>query len=173
MKNCIFLITVLFIIVGCTKKEPKIIKGNYYFDFDEVVYYNTTDMEKSYDYDKKNITPIDSITIQIMRGDMPTSLNDSISIAYLDSIGFNRKVLPVSKNKEIKEVFREKKVDSYEVTACAWTYRDIYILKKNGKITGIVKLCYDCGQYEFIGTNANTDGFGTYGEFYQLRQLVK
>lgn len=56
---------------------------------------------------------------------------------------------------------------------CEPIYRDIFLFKKNTKVSGIAKLCYDCEKSLFIGTSAVVSNFGAKGEFEQLRKIIK
>ncbi len=178
----ILLLAVGTMIFGCkngssqpNEEKNEVVKGKYYFDFDEVVYYSASDKYPDPDQirEKEVKTKIDTMTIEIMQGYLPQATSDTIYIAYFDSIGFKKKIIPEGKQNALREIFREKSVENSETAACAWTYRDFYLFKKKGKVTGIAKLCYECGIDEFIGTTASTIGFGYYGEYGQLREIVK
>lgn len=150
----------------------------YYFDFDEVVYYSIEIDEDvvfssmiGYEEEKYK-TERDSIVTEIIIEDGPYGLTDASFENNMKEIGFKSKSLSDSKLAEFKEIFREKLSIPYDVS-CMPVYRDIYVFKKNGKISGIAKLCYDCEMSHFIGTNANTGNFGADGEFGKLNELVK
>lgn len=149
------------------------ISGKYYYDFDEVIYYKTTKgIDDLIAIDDKEVKTFkDSVTSQIMAdfGEIPYA----VTANYLDSIGYTRKEVPLSKLPALKEIFREKSTERTEFAACAPIYRDIYVFKKNGKFSGMAKLCYECGLSRFIGTDAKTGDFGMEGEFGKLDELVK
>lgn len=150
----------------------------YYFDFDEVAYYKTTkdfneiigDEEVRSLKDVKTLK--DSVAFQLM-GKFGEAVPYDVAATYLDSIGFEKKVLPASKNAALMEIFREKFKERTEWTTCEPIYRDIYVFKKNGKVVGMGKLCYECGDSRFFGTSAKTGNFGMDGEYGKLRELVK
>jgi flagellar basal body-associated protein FliL len=170
-----------------TVQAAKPALGRYYFDFDEVVYYSIK-VEDDPVYDaadrhRKRIvskaktpataaTDKDSLISDFIFDYLPATINDTSFEKGLLKIGYTSKKLGKDKLKELKEVFREKGSDMGDV-ACIAIYRDIYVFKKNGKISGIAKLCYDCGMSHFIGTSADTGNFGAEGEFEKLRELVK
>ncbi|PZR19509.1 MAG: hypothetical protein DI539_13780 [Flavobacterium psychrophilum] len=148
-------------------------KGKAYFDFDEVVYYKTIkDFDDLIDVDGKKVrTRKDSVTEQII-SDFEEVVPYDVAAAYLDSIGFEKQVLLVSKHSELMEIFSEKSNLNIGSTTCEPIYRDVYVFKKNGKFSGMAKLCYECGLSHFIGTNADTDNFGSEGEYTKLKALV-
>ncbi len=157
-----------------SENEYEFVLGKYYYDFDEVLYYKTAkDFDDLVAIDKKEIKTLkDSITSKLMT-DFDEAVSYDVAAVYLDSIGFEKKVLPPSKHAALREIFREKISNISETTVCEPIYRDIYVFKKNGKLAGIAKLCYSCGQSRFIGTNANTENFGMDGEFGTLEKIVK
>lgn len=168
-------------IVGCNEKQsngvavkPKL--GAHYFDFDEAIYYNITD-SLSNDIDSNpDRSATDSIGERLLSGRNARELSDTIAIAWLDSVGFSKRVFNEVEQVKLREIFREKSFDYDEdetVTTCAPVFRDIYLFKKEGKPTGIVKICYDCGDLQIIGAKADTKGFGYNGEYKQLYELVK
>lgn len=152
--------------------------GDYYYDFDEVVCYHTTkDLNEIIGNNevrslKDAKTLKDSVAYQIM-SDFEEPIPYDVVAVYLDSIGFEKKVLPVSIHSELMEIFREKPTVRTESTTCEPIYRDIYVFKKNGKFSGMTKLCYECGDSRFIGTDADTGDFGMEGEFGRLKEIVK
>ena len=84
-------------------------KQVYYYDFDEVIYYKTT---KGFDEliaidDKEEMALKDSVTNQLM-GEFEEAVPYDVAATYLDRIGFEKKVLPVSKHDALMEIFREK-----------------------------------------------------------------
>jgi hypothetical protein len=148
---------------------------SYYFSFDEVVYYKTKiGWDELSVIDRKKIKTVnDSMTMTLMGDYNFESIPDNRAVTYLDNLDFEKKTIPVSKHELIREVFREKLSTYYETTLCEPIYRDVYVFKQNGEITGIAKLCYECGLSSFTGTSADTEDFGADGEFEKLKELVK
>jgi hypothetical protein len=155
-------------------------KQEYYYDFDEVIYYKTTkdfnDLVAIGNEEVRSLKDVktlrDSVAFQIM-GDFEEAVPYDVAATYVDSIGFEKKILPVSKHTALMEIFREKPKMRTEWTTCEPIYRDIYVFKKNGKVVGMGKLCYECGDSRFFGTNAATGDFGMDGEYGKLKELVK
>ncbi|MDV6168685.1 hypothetical protein R1T16_09635 [Flavobacterium sp. DG1-102-2] len=166
MKNAFKIILlalcVSFSIIACKDKQNQNVKAKkYYFDFDVVEYYITDKGFKdlAVNYNKKNKTLKDKVTLKIMSSfDQPVSYETAIK--NLESIGFKKVVIPVSKHDVLRSIFTEKPSKRTESVACEPIYRDIYVFRKNGKVSGIAKLCYECGLSDFIGTKADTDNFG-------------
>lgn len=164
------------IAIGCRNNTSQdvMVKGDYFFNFDEVVYYRA---DKKYPniYEVNHKSPktlTDSMTVKIMRRESPENISDTLAIMYLDSIGFEKINISQNKLDSLREIFRERNGCESYTTSCLSTYRDVYLLKKKGKVTGIVKLCYECGDMRFIGTKADVRNFGCQGEFGKLRKIV-
>jgi hypothetical protein len=154
----------------------KIPTKNYFFDFDEAIFYSGTRMRTTEIFEKDhhpNKKIGDSIVAGIVTDWDHQLLIDKKSLAYLDSLGFDRRIIPVSEHKFLTEIFREKNyVDYLSETTCAPIFCDIYVFKKKGEIIGIAKLGYNCHKHVIRGTKANTSGFGKNGEYEQLRELM-
>lgn len=167
--------------------NSKVTLGKYYFDFDEVVYYNI-EIDDDLVYDaadrhrkrimtksKSHATPAtdkDSLMSGIILDYLPESVNDAAFEKSLSEIGYTSKKISKDKFGELNEIFREKGINTGDA-ACETIYRDIFVFKKRGKVSGIAKLCYECGLSHFIGTNADTGTFGEHGEFEKLKEIVK
>ena len=72
----------------------------------------------------------------------------------------------------LNNLFREKEIEDVSVTSCEPIYNDILLFKKNSKVTGIVKICFNCWQYEIIGTIANTETFGQGKDNMELKKIL-
>ena len=58
-------------------------------------------------------------------------------------------------------------------TACIHVYRDILIFKKEGKVIGTAKICFDCMSKQIKGTTANTENFGQDGDYEKLEKILR
>lgn len=150
---------------------------NYYFDFDEAIYYSGTDSITNQIFDRDsqpNKSFKDSIVNEIVSDFHHQAADDKNVLRYIDNMGFSETVIPKSKHAELKEIFRERDYTmNLESTTCEPIFRDIFVLKKKGKVTGMAKICYDCGMHRILGTKANTDGFGESGEYGKLLKLMR
>jgi len=171
MKYLLSICLLLLLLVGCHQDKPAITKGKYFFDFDEVVYYKTeATTELLY---KRPHTPSENLFIQIVNGNTPQKLSDTNFLSYIDTVGYIKKVIPARKHAAIREIFSEKNCEDNSITSCTRFFRDIYIFKKKGKVTGVAKLCYECGDEFFISAKGNTSCFGATGEYEKLTEIVK
>ncbi|NMH26517.1 hypothetical protein [Flavobacterium silvaticum] len=162
----IFFFVLVAVSISCNRQKPL---GNKFFDFDSSDYYslNLNDRQIS----KLNLENATASTI--ISGYYPESINEISEISKLGEIGYTKTTLNAKQVKELSQIFRENSNGDFEFAACLPIYRDIFVLKKNSKIVGIVKLCYECGQASFRGTKANTENFGANEEFLKINLVLK
>lgn len=114
------------------------------------------------------------LLLDVLTSYTPESLKDSVFVAQLEDIGYNKKVLPDSINESLNKIFSERAYDEdYAAPACMPYFRDVYVFRKNNKITGVAKICYGCGFSYFTGTDAVTQNFGRHNELKHLEKIVK
>jgi len=152
----------------------KIQYGKKFFDYNEIDYYQIetkedeiTELDQNQDKSK-----IDKLKYNLVIGEAPESINDLDFLNYIDKVGYLKKKINPSKFENINKIFVEKPEEEMVVAACIPVFRDILVFKKNGKVTGIAKICFDCHQYRLIGTNANTENFGSDNDYSQLGSIL-
>jgi hypothetical protein len=188
MKNSFFLI-ILFLLIHCKEKKQNIntnsrtgtitkvaeIKyGEKFFDYDQIDYYQieTRDDEIKELDENQNKSKVDKLRYGVILDETPENIKDLDFLNYMDKIGYSKKEINDSKFKEIDKIFIEKTVSEGETAACIPVFRDVLVFKKEGKIKGITKICFNCHQYRIIGTNANTENFGSNNDYYQLGSIL-
>ncbi|MGV4413524.1 hypothetical protein [Chryseobacterium sp. T1] len=149
--------------------------GNYFFDFDEIQYY-TTDISEDNAMalmDNPQKTKLERLKSDIIIGDKPTEIYTIDFLNIMERMGFANKNVPSANFKDIKEIFREKTVSESYSAACIPVYRDILVFKKNNKVIGFTKICFDCKLFKIIGTQAHYDNFGQANDFEKLQGILK
>ncbi len=147
-----------------------------YFIYDEVDHYfnNYDPSSEENRYDRKFVkTKSDSLELSFIYGATPTDTSDFKYISYLEKLGFNRTSLDENRVVAMNRVFVEKERNNFSSLRCIYTYRDILVFKNNGKIVGVVKICFQCDGHIITGTNANTDGFGSGNDFKYLKMILR
>lgn len=143
----------------------------YYFDFDEVDHYSIKISEDELYFDSLD-THTDFFT-EIIQGDYPEDLSDTLFATKLEQEGYSKNQIPEIKHADLKEIFREKGHDPNVLEwLCMPIYRDILVFKKNEKICGIAKICFDCNQFIIRGTESETENFASFNAFGKLRTLL-
>ncbi len=153
--------------------EQKI--GQKFFDYDKIEYYSTDfDEEKIGElYDNQTKSEIDSIKMGVILDDIPNNISDLSFIEKLEKIGYKKSIVDKSKFKDIDKIFVEKSVKENLATACIYVYRDILIFKKESKVVGTAKICFDCLANQINGTKANTENFGQDGDYGKLATILR
>lgn len=166
---CLMLLTLTAL--SCHKQEL----GNYYFDFDSVDHYSIVLNHQNF----SSLSAISGSTKNkklkedLVYNGIPSSLKDTIFISKLNRLGYEKKVLNESKLDSINELFRFKTHKETKALSCAPVFRDILIFRKNGKVEGMAKICFECNQSLVIGTSENTSEFGQSGDYGKLWRILK
>ncbi|CEJ71509.1 hypothetical protein BN1195_03858 [Chryseobacterium oranimense G311] len=148
--------------------------GKKFFDYNEIDYYQIETKEDEITKLDQNQgkSKIDKLKYDLVIGETPESINDLDFLNYMDKVGYLMKKINPSNFENINKIFVEKPEEEMVVAACVPVFRDILVFKKNGKITGIAKICFSCHQYRMIGTNANTENFGSNNDYSQLGNIL-
>lgn len=157
------------------ENKPRFSYGTPFFNFDEIEYYHIDILEsKAMEiWDKPNKSPIEQLKVDILIKEKPENLNNLTFIQSLNTIGFTKSLINPSQFKDINLIFSEKSGYESYVSGCIPVYRDILVFKKDNKIIGVSKICFDCHLFRIIGTSANTENFGQDGDFDKLLRILK
>lgn len=145
----------------------------YYFTFDKIDYYHIeTEQELLIKLSEGEIylSKKEKILQQILLGNVPVTLADTSIIKELINVGFKFKNVPI---KKLKPFFIVKKDTLAFTSSCRPIYRDILVFQKNNKISGLIKICFDCEKHQIIGASASTLGFGQSGDHLALKKLLQ
>lgn len=190
MKEILNIFLIILIFTGCKQikkteidnDENKIAEnkfvpkhGKSFFNFDEIEYYHSEISEEiAMDlFDTQNKSQSEKLKFDIVIGEKPENLNNLKFIHSLSEIGFTKSQIPQSKYKDINLIFTEKTASESYAAACVAVYRDLLVFKKDKKIIGFCKICFDCRLFRIVGTNANVENFGQDGDFEKLLRLLK
>ena len=177
MKYILFFCLLSLLLNGCRKtpqtpEKTATTKGKYFFDFDEAIYY-VTDISTDELYKMAQSENNDNRLLRVVYGNTPKNISDTGFLSFIDSVGYTKKIISTDKIAALKEILKQKDCNEISSTSCTRFYRDIFVLKKKGKMTGVVKLCYSCGDVELIGAKGDTGCFGKNNELAQLKKIVK
>jgi hypothetical protein len=151
----------LLISCGSETLEP-------YFEYDEVEHYWT----ESYVANDEELFHRDSLLYEVTNGDSPIDITDTAFILSLTENNFTRVNLTNAQIEQLRDIFHETEpLDEYS-DACAAVYRDILIFRLKHKITGIIKLCFECDQMSVRPNGLTIGDFGSGGEFCELRKIL-
>ena len=143
--------------------------GKAFFDFDQVEHY-FIDIEEgeAMDLAVKNTPSEEEKALSDILVNFNMNFTDN-----LEDYNFKKTVLDNSKLDVINNIFSVNKCETAHAYSCVPVFRDIFIFKKNKKIVGKAKVCFDCRLYHIEGTKENTLDFGQCGDFEKLKKLLK
>lgn len=187
----VFSLLILLFFISCNNKreeyptdyvtqedlKKRIFEGIPFFDFDEVVHYEISILDKDIiELSKKEtLSQEDKFLRDLLYMPVPET-TDEKEVFYkgLNSIHSNKYIIHSKFYVALKSiVFSEKKCNKIEFAMCGPIYRDVFIFKKEGKEIGIAKICYECGLYSFSELSSNTECFGLNNEFYELHKITE
>ncbi len=165
---------ILAALIGCNSSTRKQKTCNPYFQFDKIEhYYLNIEEDKIWDIEKKKSkTDKEKRQLDLLIEYTPDKLSDTSVLKDIGKLGFVRKEIPTNKFEQINEVFCQRNHGETLAMKCIAVYRDILVFKKNNKIIGTAKICFDCDQNVIAGTEVNTDDFGQSGDYGKLYKLL-
>ncbi|MEC5395329.1 hypothetical protein [Bergeyella sp. RCAD1439] len=153
----------------------KKITGKKFFTYDAIDYYTNDFAESKIGdlYDNHSKSELDSFRVGIILGDIPQNISDLDFIKKLPQVGYKKTLIDQSKFESIDSIFVEKTTTEHWSTDCIYVYRDILVFKKDHKIVGTAKICFDCMAHQIKGTTANIENFGQEGDYERLEKLLR
>jgi hypothetical protein len=149
----------------------------HFFDFDEIDYYNIdiSEDEVMDMADQVNTSESKAMKMSILTDDIPSGITsrDTVIISLLEKYGFKKYRVGTALHEDINNVFKVKPLADVVATACVYIYRDILVFRKQGKIAGVAKICFNCWGNYITGAKANTESFGTGSDYSRLRDLLQ
>lgn len=151
------------------------VKKKTFFDYDAIDYYTNHITPPAVDelYDKQSNSALDSLKMGVILGDIPRSVDDLGFLNHLEHIGYKKRAIDKAEFRNIDDIFVEKKPSDFYTTACIYVYRDILIFKKDNKVVGTAKICFECNDHQINGATGNVEYFGQNGDYEKLEMLLK
>ena len=145
-----------------------------YFQYDKVEhYFLDIDEEKIWVIEEKESKTDKEIKqLELLIQYTPDKLSDTIFIKDLEKIDFVKTEIQADKFEQLDKIFCERKHKNLITMPCIAYYRDILVFKKENKIIGIAKICFDCDQSVITGTTLNTSEFGQSGDYGKLYKIL-
>jgi len=171
-----FLLLFLMLLTSCDPKSLEENKNNCkpYFQFDKIEHYflsidESTLMKMD---EKETKTEKEKKQLALLIQYTPDTLSDTPVLKNLKLLDFRKNDIPADKFEQIREIFCNRDSKEIVATSCIAIYRDILIFKKNNKIVGTAKICFECDQHVITGSHQNTDDFGQSGNYKKLYKLL-
>lgn len=168
-----FLLTIL--LFSCN--ENKKTSGNHdqpFFYFDQIEYYHADISKKDLQTIemKEEKTRKEQALLQILTGNIPVSIKDTLFIKNMEILGFEKDTINNQLNSKISHLFSFREIVNPVPAACNSEFRDILIFRRNNKIIGIAKISFECLRHQMIGERYNDSNFGQSGEYNELEKIL-
>ncbi len=159
-----FKIFIVLLLFACGEKrpisqEPVATSCGNYFEYDQVEHFHFT---KSSDLlvgfeDRIHDSPENEVLFRIVFSNELKALKDTVGLIGMETVGFEKLSVGREYFKEINKVFCRTPANAIPARMCIPTYRDVLIFRRNGRIVGFARVCFECTIYSFVGTVTGPD----------------
>jgi hypothetical protein len=172
-----YILTFLFTILLCSCNESKKATNNIdqpFFKFDQIEFYHTPIakdsllvIEMKQDKSKK-----EKALLQIVTGDVPVSIKDTLFIKNMEILNFKKEILDPKIHSKISHLFSFRETGQPFVSKSNAEYLDVLIFRKNKRIVGMAKVSFEGLKHQMIGERYNDSKFGQSGEYKELENIL-
>lgn len=163
-KTLLLLLFLIIISSSCSKS---------YFEFDSIEHYyrDLSNDEIMAIYNSQDKSEKRLLILDIIENRYPEEIDNSFGEILIKN-KYKKSNISQDKLEPINDIFSENICLVGTASACIPVYRDILIFKKNNKVVGIAKICFDCEISHIIGTAKNTEDFGQCGDYANLFKML-
>lgn len=146
-----------------------------FFHFDKVEYYHPTLSKKEFHniIMNPNKTREEQALLQILTGDVPVSIKDTMFIKNMEILNFKKDIIDSKMHSKISHLFSLREASQVVNPTCKSDYKDILIFREKNIIVGMAKISFDCQRHQMIGERYNDSKFGQSGEYIELEKILK
>ncbi|OJJ23197.1 hypothetical protein BKI52_02245 [marine bacterium AO1-C] len=163
-------ITYLFLLIGLGSCS-NLVWGIYY---NKLEWYSiTTDKTTAIERKKSNFSRKEKRLREVLIETKTTSLRKADFIKDLEGLGFVKQQVPAKKFGKINELMFSDKSTGMRTTACKPFYRDILVFRRDARLVGIAKVCFECHKSYMIGIEHQTRNFGKKNDYKKLEKILK
>ena len=168
MKKIVLIMVSVFFLC-CERAKP-------FFEFDKVEHYQVNqedEVSKSLKVSRDKWTKQEwEFQKILMEYNYPKSVKDSSFLKSVQTLYPKNKNIDRKLFRELSNIFSIQKNEPIDEKACDPFFRDILIFKKDDKIIGIAKICFECEQSYIVGASGNSKNFGANEEFKKLKNII-
>ncbi|SHI65378.1 hypothetical protein [Flavobacterium terrae] len=145
-----------------------------FFHFDKVEYYHPNITQKEFQsiIMNSNKTREDEALLQILTGNVPVSIKDTMFIKNMEILNFEKDVIDPKLHSKISHLFSLREKKHSLAPTCKSDYKDILIFREKNIIVGMAKISFDCKRHQMIGERYNDSKFGQSGEYEELKKIL-
>lgn len=165
----------LIIFFSCNKNKQTITNPDLpFFHFDKIEYYHPKITQKEFHniIMNPNKTREEEALLQILTGDVPVSIKDTLFIKNMEILNFKKDVIDPKLHSKISHLFSLREAKHSLAPTCKSDYKDILIFREKNIIVGMAKISFDCKRHQMIGERYNDSKFGQSGEYEELKKIL-
>ncbi|HAS39864.1 MAG TPA: hypothetical protein DCS93_05265 [Microscillaceae bacterium] len=162
--------TYLFLLIGLGSCS-NLVWGTYY---NKLEWYSIS-LEKTAAIEKKEVglSAKEKKFAQVLMANQPKSLRKADFIKALEGFGFVKQQVPSKKFAGINELLFSEKSEGRRTTSCEPFYRDILVFRRDARLVGIAKICFECNKSYMVGIEHQTRNFGKKNDYEDLEKILK
>jgi hypothetical protein len=166
----------VFLLFSCNQNAKT--TGNQdlpFFHFDQIEYYHKDISKKELQRieTKEDKTRKEQALLQILTGNVPVSIKDTLFIKNMEILGFEKDTINNKLNPEISHLFSFREVSKPVTSPLNPEFCDVLIFRRNARIIGMAKVSFDGLKHQMIGERYNDSNFGQSGEYKELEKILK
>jgi len=166
----VFLILSFMVLFSC-KKEPQL-----FYEFDTVDYYHSnvsSDDIYNLTNDLNDSEESDAFLNIYYDENFPKSINDRDFIRNVKHLYKVQGTLDKKYFTTLKDIFSDHYDFKFSTNKCEPEFRDILIFKKDSKVTGICKICFECGISHLVSVEKSIMFSRTDDDYKRLQKMIK
>ncbi len=132
-------LVLIFCLISCKDKQLQTV------EYDELIHYNLDTLAVNEDHIN-----------DILFGKAILNISDTLIIDQFKEFGFLKSTVDKSNHSKINQILTSKK-NTIDNSKCLPIYRDFLILKKKNKTVGILKICFECSQINYVDSFINEE----------------
>lgn len=132
-------LVLIFCLISCKDKQLQIA------EYDELIHYKLDTLAVNEDHIN-----------DILFGKAILNISDTLIIDQFKEFGFLKSTVDKSDHSKINQILTSKK-NTIDNSKCLPIYRDFLILKRKNKTVGILKICFECSQLNYVDTFSNEE----------------
>jgi len=164
------------VLISCNeKKNTSVNQDQPFFHFDQIEYYHTNIAKKDLQAIeiKQDKTREEQALLQILTGNVPVSIKDTLFIKNMEILGFEKDSIDHKLHSKISHLFSKREPSKPVTPTLGSNFSDILIFRENNIIVGMAKISFDCMKHQMIGERYNDSNFGQSGEYKELEEILK
>lgn len=164
-------VTYLFLLIGLNACSDLVL-GNYYNKLD---LYQLGTLIESSNFRGEDSRQKEKTLVAIRYEKTPKTLRKASALVRdLRYLGIKKIAIPFNKFSQINEIlFKQKGAKETKKVTKQTGYDNILVFRRDARIVGVMKICFDCHQHYTMGIEHQTRNFGENGDYEKLNKILQ